>query len=132
STLPYVDAYPEAEVHAIDVAAPMLRYAHARAEALGRRVHFSQQNAESTNFRDESFDLIVSHILLHETSAKAVRNIVRECHRLLRKGEWRSMPRSRSMQVWILTMLSCSIGTPTTTTSRSGIQTDLKNENAKL
>ena len=86
STLPYVDAYPEAEVHAIDVAAPMLRYAHARAEALGRRVHFSQQNAESTNFRNESFDLIVSHILLHETSAKAVRNIMRECHRLLRKG----------------------------------------------
>ena len=78
-----MEAYPEAEVYGIDVAAPMLRYAHARAEALGRRVHFSQQNAESTNFRDESFDLIVSHILLHETSAKAVRNIMRECHRLL-------------------------------------------------
>jgi ubiquinone/menaquinone biosynthesis C-methylase UbiE len=86
STLPYVDAYPEAEVCAIDVAAPMLRYAHARATSLGRRVHFSQQNAESTNFPDESFDLIVSHILLHETSAQAVRNIMRECHRLLRKG----------------------------------------------
>jgi ubiquinone/menaquinone biosynthesis C-methylase UbiE len=86
STLPYVDAYPEAEVYAIDVAAPMLRYAHARATSLGRRVHFSQQNAESTNFPDESFDLIVSHILLHETSAQAVRNIMRECHRLLRKG----------------------------------------------
>lgn len=40
STLPYVDAYPDAEVYAIDVAAPMLRYAHARAEALGKRVHF--------------------------------------------------------------------------------------------
>ena len=86
STLPYVDAYPEAEVFAIDVAAPMLRYAHARAEALGKKVHFSQQNAESTNFPGESFDLIVSHILLHETSAKAVRNIIRECRRLLSKG----------------------------------------------
>jgi ubiquinone/menaquinone biosynthesis C-methylase UbiE len=86
STLPYVDGYPEAEVFAIDVAAPMLRYAHARAEALGKRVHFSQQNAESTNFPDESFDLIVSHILLHETSDKAVRNIIRECRRLLARG----------------------------------------------
>lgn len=86
STLPYVDAYPNADVYAIDVAAPMLRYAHARAEALGKRVHFSQQNAESTNFPEESFDLIVSHILLHETSAKAVLNLTRECHRLLRKG----------------------------------------------
>jgi ubiquinone/menaquinone biosynthesis C-methylase UbiE len=86
STLPYVDAYPQAEVHAIDVAAPMLRYAHARAEAMGKRVRFSQQNAERTNFPDGSFDLVVSHILLHETSAKAVRNVIGECHRLLRRG----------------------------------------------
>ncbi|MDT8320714.1 MAG: methyltransferase domain-containing protein [Xanthomonadales bacterium] len=86
STLPWVDAYSEAEVYGIDVAAPVLRYAHARAEALGKRVHFFQQNAEKTNFEDESFDLIVSQILLHETSAKAIRNIVRECHRLLKPG----------------------------------------------
>ncbi len=86
STLPYVDAYPEAVVHAIDVGAPMLRYAHARAEALGKRAHFSQQNAERTNFADGSFDLIVSHILLHETSSVAIRGIMRECYRLLVPG----------------------------------------------
>jgi SAM-dependent methyltransferase len=86
STLPYVDAYPEAEVYAIDVSAPMLRYAHARAEALGKRVHFSQQNAERTNFEDASFDLIVSHILLHEMPVPAIRNVMRECDRLLTPG----------------------------------------------
>ncbi len=86
STLPYATAFPDAELHAIDVAAPCLRYAHARAEALGKKVHFSQQNAEHTDFEDESFDLVVSHILLHETSARALRNIVRECHRLLKPG----------------------------------------------
>jgi ubiquinone/menaquinone biosynthesis C-methylase UbiE len=86
STIPYVDTYPEAEVYAIEIGAPMLRYAHARAETLGKRVYFSQQNAEHTNFADGSFDLIVSHILLHETSSAAIRNIVRECHRLLRPG----------------------------------------------
>lgn len=86
STLPYVDAYPGAEVHAIDVGAPVLRYAHARAEKLGKCVHFSQQNAEQTDFPDESFDLIVSHILVHETSHDAIRAIMRECHRLLRPG----------------------------------------------
>ena len=86
STLPYVDAFPEAEVHAIDVAAPMLRYAHARAENLGKPVHFSQQNAEHTNFEEGSFDLIVSHILVHETSHHASRKIMRECRRLLRPG----------------------------------------------
>ena len=86
STLPYVDAYPSAEIHAIDVGAPVLRYAHARAEALGKRVHFSQQNAEHTNFPDASFDLIVSHILLHEAPPKAIANILRECYRLLKPG----------------------------------------------
>ncbi len=86
STLPYVDAYPQAQVNAIDVAAPVLRYGHARAESLGKRVHFSQQNAEQTNFEDGSFDLIVSHIVLHETSSRAIRNIMKECHRLLAPG----------------------------------------------
>ena len=86
STIPYVDTYPEAEVYAIEIGAPMLRYAHARAEVLGKPVHFSQQNAEHTNFADGSFDLIVSHILLHETSSTAIRNIIRECYRLLKPG----------------------------------------------
>lgn len=86
STIPYVDAFPQAEVHAIDVGAPVLRYAHARAEAMGKKVHFSQQNAEETNYPDESFDLIVSHILLHECPPDALRRILRECHRLLKPG----------------------------------------------
>ena len=86
STIPYKETWPAAEVNAIDVAAPMLRYAHKRAESLGQAIHYSQQNAESTNFEDGSFDLIVSHILLHETSQKAIKNIVAECHRLLKPG----------------------------------------------
>lgn len=86
STIPYAQAWPDAEVHGIDVAAPMLRYAHARAESLGAKVHFSQQNAERTDFADASFDLVVSHILLHETSEKAIRRVISECHRLLRPG----------------------------------------------
>ena len=86
STLPYVDAYPEAEIYAIDVAAPCLRYAHSRAEAFGKAVHFVQDNAEHTKFKDESFDLVVSHILMHETSNLAIRNVLRECRRLIRPG----------------------------------------------
>lgn len=86
STIPYVDAYPDAEVHAIDVGAPLLRYAHARAEAMGKSVHFSQQNAEATDFPDEHFDLIVSHILFHETSGKALPAILKEMRRILAPG----------------------------------------------
>jgi ubiquinone/menaquinone biosynthesis C-methylase UbiE len=86
STLPWGRAFPRARLHAIDVAAPVLRYGHARAEALGVPVHFSQQNAESTRFDPGSFDLIVSHIMLHETSKSALQNILRECLRLLKPG----------------------------------------------
>lgn len=86
STLPWHVAFPSATLYAIDVAAPCLRYAHARAEMLEVPVHFSQQNAENTNFDDASFDLIVSHIMLHETSRAALGNIFRECYRLLKPG----------------------------------------------
>jgi SAM-dependent methyltransferase len=79
-------AYPEAEVHGIDVAAPGLRYGFARAAAMGVDVHFHQQNAERTNFPDASFDVVYSRILMHETSAEATPRIFAECHRLLRPG----------------------------------------------
>ena len=52
----------------------------------GKAVHFSQQNAEKTDFEDGSFDLVVSHILMHETSDKAVKNVMAECNRLLAPG----------------------------------------------
>ena len=86
STLPYKEAFPDAEVIGIDVAGPQIRYAHARAAGLGADVGFLQRNAEATGFPDASFDLIVSHILLHETSGKAMPAIMRECHRLLKPG----------------------------------------------
>jgi len=86
SLIPYADAYPDAEVHGVDVGPSLLRYGHARAESLDKRIYFSQQNAETTNFQDQHFDLIVSHILLHEVPPAGVRNILRECHRLLAPG----------------------------------------------
>ena len=86
STVAIARDFPDAEVQAIDIGAPMLRYAHARAEALDQPIHFSQQNAEHTNFPDASFDLITSSVVLHETSASAMRNIFVESRRLLRPG----------------------------------------------
>ena len=86
STLPAAQCFPNAEVHGIDVGASVLRYAHARAEHLGYAVHFSQQNAERTDFEDGSFDLIYSCAMIHESSNSAVPNFVKEMHRLLRPG----------------------------------------------
>ena len=86
STLPYKELFPDAEVWGIDVGAPLVRYAHARAAAKGLDVNFAQMNAEATEFESGYFDLVVSHILLHETSGKAMPRIFNECHRLLRPG----------------------------------------------
>ncbi len=86
STLPYKELFPDAKVWGIDVAAPQVRYAHARAAGLGLDVNFAQDNAEATRFPDGHFDLIVSHILLHETSGKAMPRIFAECRRLLAPG----------------------------------------------
>jgi ubiquinone/menaquinone biosynthesis C-methylase UbiE len=86
STLVLCDYFPDAEIHAIDVGPALLRYAHARAEHLGKAIHFSQQSAEATDFESGSFDLVVSSAMFHETSAAALPRIMRECARLLRPG----------------------------------------------
>lgn len=86
STVPWAKAFPDAEVHGIDVAAPCLRYGQARANAMGQTIHLSQQNAEATDFPDNHFDVIGTALLFHETSRPAVTNIFKEAHRILKPG----------------------------------------------
>jgi SAM-dependent methyltransferase len=83
STVPYAQAFPDAEVHGVDLGAGMVRFANARAEALGARVHFHQMDAADLRFADGRFDLIVSHNLMHEISAVTRRRMFAECRRLL-------------------------------------------------
>jgi len=85
-TVVYREAFPDAEIHAVDVGAAMLRYGHLRAESLGCAIHFSQQDAAHTRFEAGHFDLVLSHIMFHETSAAAVPAILAECRRLLAPG----------------------------------------------
>lgn len=80
------DTFPNAEVHGIDVAAPCLRYAHARAQAQGRAVHFHQMNAEQLDFPDASFDVVFSSMFLHEIPKKSIPRILAEAHRVLKPG----------------------------------------------
>ncbi|MEM8817868.1 MAG: methyltransferase domain-containing protein [Pseudomonadota bacterium] len=82
----YPAAFPDAECHAIDLSPGMLRYAHARAEALGSTVHFHHMDAGQTTFPDQHFDLIVSHNLFHEVAAAHMPAIAAECYRLLKPG----------------------------------------------
>jgi SAM-dependent methyltransferase len=109
ATLPLADAFPRATIHAVDLGAPMLRYASARAASLGYGIHFSQQDATHTKYPDSSFDLIVSTLLLHEMPRPAILALLRECHRLLRPGgvmahhdllRWPDEPFDAFMMAW--------------------------------
>lgn len=82
----YAVNYPEADVHALDIGAGMLRYAHARAEALGAPVTFHQMDAAHLEFEDASFDLIVSHNMLHEIGPEKRRRAMAEAFRVVRPG----------------------------------------------
>jgi ubiquinone/menaquinone biosynthesis C-methylase UbiE len=80
------DVYPEARVRGIDVAAPCLRYGHARAQAQQREVDFEQMNAESLRYPDARFDLVFSSMFLHEVPRKGIAQIFAEAYRVLRPG----------------------------------------------
>ena len=88
SIVPIAQAFPDAQVVAIDVSAPMLRYAHARAKSLGvTNIEFIQRSGEDLSaFDSASFDWVQSSIFLHELSAKALPRLLRECFRVLKPG----------------------------------------------
>jgi ubiquinone/menaquinone biosynthesis C-methylase UbiE len=83
TTLPWKDLYPDAEVYGIDIGAPQIRYAHGRAEALGKAIHFSQQDATHTDFPDGYFDIVVSLLVTHEMPVPAMKAMFSESYRLL-------------------------------------------------
>jgi SAM-dependent methyltransferase len=72
---PLVDAFAEAEFHAIDLSAPMLKYAHHRARAHGKPIAFAQMNAERTRYPAGHFDLVYCMLLLHEMPMDAIANV---------------------------------------------------------
>jgi len=85
-TVGYKERWPDAEVHGIDLSAPFVRFGHVWSEDRGVEVHFHQMNAAETSFPDGYFDLIISHIMFHETWFDVQDSIMAECHRLLSGG----------------------------------------------
>ena len=85
-TIGYQEAFPNAEVHGLDLSAPFLRFGHAWAEGRGMALHFRQADARHTGYADGHFDLVVSHILFHETWHDLVPQIFAEVHRILAPG----------------------------------------------
>lgn len=86
NTVPWKLTFPDAEVHGIDVAAPLLRYGAARAQGFGAEVHFTQMNATAMSYPDEHFDVVFSSMFLHELPLRDIRSFLREAHRVLKPG----------------------------------------------
>jgi SAM-dependent methyltransferase len=86
--LPVAEAFPDAEVVGVDVGAPVLRYAAARASALGvQNVRFEQADATRlTHYEDGAFDFVMTTMFLHELSLASMDAIFRESYRLLAPG----------------------------------------------
>lgn len=82
----WADTFPAAEVHAIDVSAPLLRYGSARAQAQGSAVHFKQMNATDLKYEDNSFDVVFSSMFLHELPLKDIHAFFKEAYRVLKPG----------------------------------------------
>ena len=80
------ERFPDAEVWGVDIAGPMVRYAHMRANDIGIGANFRQALAEETGFPDGYFDLVTSYIVHHEVPAEKTKEIVEEAHRVLRPG----------------------------------------------
>ena len=85
NAVPLARAFPDAEVIAIDTAAPVLRYGHARAQSMGvRNIRFVQANAEElSRWPDGHFDWVQTTMFLHELSGKALPRIMNELYRVL-------------------------------------------------
>jgi len=86
NTLPWKQAFPVAEVHGLDAAAPCLQYGHARAEALGVEIHFRQALCDALPYEDNSVDVVFSSMFLHELPTALITTFFAEAYRVLKPG----------------------------------------------
>ena len=88
NAVPIAQAYPDAEVIAIDTAAASLRYGAARAASLGvKNIRFVQASGEDlSRWADGHFDWVQTTMFLHELSAGAMPRILAEAYRVLAPG----------------------------------------------
>jgi ubiquinone/menaquinone biosynthesis C-methylase UbiE len=86
--LPIAQAFPDAEVIALDVGAPMLRYGAARAKSLGvENVRFVQgDGSDLSRWANGSFDWVQTTMTLHELSLTSIKAIFAETFRVLSHG----------------------------------------------
>lgn len=87
NTLPIAEAFPGAEVTAVDAGAPMVRWGHARAQAMGYdRVKFIHADGDHLDFEPGGFDWVQTTMFWHETSTAAIQSMMKKIFDLMAPG----------------------------------------------
>ena len=86
ATVKFKERFPDAAVTGLDVALPVLRYAHMRSAELGVDVDYVQALAEAMPVADASIDVVMSYIFFHEVPVDVMKAVLKEVHRVLRPG----------------------------------------------
>jgi len=79
-------AFPDAEIHAVDISLRQLEQARRKSNELGQTVHFKRAMAEDTGYPDEMFDVVGSYAQLHENPVEAIVGSFKEAFRVLKPG----------------------------------------------
>jgi ubiquinone/menaquinone biosynthesis C-methylase UbiE len=78
-------AFPEAQIVALDPSPHYLKFAKNRWGNL-KRVSFIQGYGENLDFKNETFDAVISCFLFHELPAAVREQVLQEKHRVLKAG----------------------------------------------
>ena len=82
STWPLKKSHPQAEVIGIDLAAPCLELAAARANGQGLAIRFRQADAANTGLESARADLVTATMLIHELPLDSLAATLREAARI--------------------------------------------------
>ena len=78
--------HPESQCFGVDLSAPCLKLANARAREQGFEFWLSQQDLEHLDFADGEFDLLFFNFMLHELPPAHTPALLREACRVLKPG----------------------------------------------
>jgi ubiquinone/menaquinone biosynthesis C-methylase UbiE len=79
-------AYPNADVVGLDGDPQVLEIARAKARTLGLEIQFDHGMAFELPYPDESFDVVLTSMMLHHLLAEDKRRTAKEMYRMLRLG----------------------------------------------
>jgi len=86
STWPLKNAFPDADVIGVDLAAPCLKLAAQRASERGLDIRFRQADGMATGLEAASADLVTSTMFVHEIPLDLLPQVFDEAARLLKPG----------------------------------------------